>query len=163
MLVNYQFIIKKKTLVRCLTSVSLSNKNLVVEETKNNNKKGSIFIKSTNRNIFCTLLGLEDKKIKTSCSLRVPEYNNEFNERENLFKRGILLGELLGDKINNLGYNEIFVYLNFSINKARKGVLIGLKKKKIKISLIQLSKGYPHNGCRPKKIRRKKVRTKFKT
>nr|YP_011008264.1 ribosomal protein S11 [Hapterophycus canaliculatus]WBP70165.1 ribosomal protein S11 [Hapterophycus canaliculatus] len=126
-------------------------------------KKGNVYIKSTNRNIFCTLIGTKDKKVKTSCSLRVPEYNNEFNERENLFKRGILLGELLGDKIIILGYKEVFIHLDFGINKGRKGVIIGLKKKRIKISLIQLSRGYPHNGCRPKKIRRKKIRTKFKS
>lgn len=128
-----------------------------------NKKKGNIYIKSTNRNIFCTLINTEDNKVKTSCSLRVPEYINEFNERENLFKRGTLLGELLGDKVNTLGYKEVSIHLDFGINKGRKGVIIGLKKKKIKISLIQLSKGYPHNGCRPKKMRRKKVRTKFKS
>ena len=126
-------------------------------------KKGNIYIKSTSRNIFCTLIGIEDKKVKTSCSLRVPEYINEFNERENLFKRGILLGEVLGDKIIMLGYKEVAIYLDFDINRGRKGVIIGLKKKRIKISFIQLSKGYSHNGCRPKKIRRKKVRTKFKS
>nr|AZJ13614.1 ribosomal protein S11 [Endarachne binghamiae] len=125
-------------------------------------KKGNIYIKSTHRNIFCTLMSTEDNKVKTSCSLRVPEYNNEFNERENLFKRGILLGELLGDRINTFGYREVSIHLDFGINKGRKGVIVGLKKK-VKISLIQLSKGYPHNGCRPKKMRRKKIRTKFKS
>ena len=105
---------------------------------------------------------MQDKKVKTSCSLRVPEYENEFNERENVFERGILLGELFGDKVENLGYTEIVVYLDFNINKGRKGVMIGLRKKKVKISLIELLKGYPHNGCRPSKIRRKKIRTKPK-
>jgi len=125
-------------------------------------KRGNVYIKSTNRNIFCILLDTQDKKVKTSCSLRVPEYENEFNERENIFKRGILLGELFGNKIENLGYREIVIYLDFNINKGRKGVIIGLKKKKVKISLMQILKGYPHNGCRPSKTRRKKVRTKPK-
>ena len=40
--------------------------------------------------------------------------------------------------------------------------MIGLRKKKVKIYLIELLKGYPHNGCRPSKIRRKKIRTKPK-
>lgn len=125
-------------------------------------KRGNVYIRSTNRNIFCVLLDTQDKKVKTSCSLRVPEYENEFNERENLFKRGVLLGELFGDKIEKLGYTEIVVYLDSNINKSRKGVMVGLKKKKVKIPLIQLLKGYPHNGCRPSKVRRKKIRTKPK-
>ena len=125
-------------------------------------KRGNIYIKSTNRNIFCVLLDTQDKKVKTSCSLRVPEYENEFNERENLFKRGLLLGELFGDKVENLGYTEVAVYLDSTMNKGRKGIMVGLRKKKFKISLIQLLKGYPHNGCRPSKVPRKKVRTKPK-
>lgn len=125
------------------------------------NTKGNLYIKSTNRNIFCTLMDAK-KKVKTSCSLRVPRYENEFNERENLFKRGMLLGELFGDKIIDLGFTEIAIYLDSFINKGRRGVIRGLGKKKIKISFIQLSKGYSHNGCRPSKARRKKVRTKLK-
>ena len=151
----------KKYLFSSNAFISLTKKEALDEEILK--KKGNIYIKSTNRNIFCTLIGTEDKKVKTSCSIRVPEYNNEFNERENLFKRGVLLGELLGDRIINLGYREVSIHLDSGINKGRKGVIIGLKKKRIKISMIQLSKGYPHNGCRPKKIRRKKIRTKFKS
>ncbi|CAM9134288.1 unnamed protein product [Ectocarpus sp. 13 AM-2016] len=147
-----------------LKSVNFSSMSKILQDKKKeiNVKKGNVYIKSTNRNIFCILLDTQDKKVKTSCSLRVPEYENEFNERENIFKRGILLGELFGDKIENLGYREIIIYLDFNINKGRKGVMIGLRKKKVKISLIELSKGYAHNGCRPSKIRRKKVRTKLK-
>ena len=125
-------------------------------------KKGNIYIKSTRRNIFCSLMDTQEKKIKTSCSLRVTQYNNEFNERENHYKRGILLGELFGDKILELGYTEVAIFLDLSTNKGRKGVVNGLSKKKIKISFLQLSKDYPHNGCRPSKVRRKKVRTKLK-
>ncbi len=126
------------------------------------NKKGNIYIKSTKKNIFCTLMDVQEKKVITSCSLRVPEYVNEFNERENLFKRGKLLGELFGDKILKLGFTEIAIYLDSGINQGRKGFIQGLSKKKIKISFIQLLKAYSHNGCRPSKIRRKKVRTKLK-
>ena len=105
---------------------------------------------------------MKKKKVKTSCSLRVTEYENEFNERENLFKRGMLLGELFGDKTLDLGFTEVAIYLDSGINKGRKGILKGISQKRIKISFIQLWKGYPHNGCRPSKVRRKKVRTKLK-
>ncbi|CAN0284576.1 unnamed protein product [Ectocarpus sp. 4 AP-2014] len=147
-----------------LKSINFSSMSKIVQYNKKEAsvKRGNVYLKSTNKNIFCILLDAQDKKVKTSCSLRVPEYENEFNERENVFKRGILLGELFGDKVENLGYTEIVVYLDFNINKGRKGVMVGLRKKKVKISLIQLLKGYPHNGCRPSKIRRKKIRTKPK-
>nr|YP_009092618.1 ribosomal protein S11 [Colpomenia peregrina]AIR12181.1 ribosomal protein S11 [Colpomenia peregrina] len=160
MLINRKVSINKRVAINFSTKVSSIVKNTTIKIVSSE-EKGNVYIRSTNRNIFCTLMDLKDKKVKTSCSLKVPDYINEFNERENLFKRGILLGELLGNRIIDLGYKEVALYLDFSINKGRKGVVIGLKKK-IKISLIQLSKGYSHNGCRPKKIRRKKVRTKFK-
>ena len=145
-----------------LSKFSFSNFSRSKSQTISNNKKGNIYIKSTNRNIFCTLMDVQKKQVKTSCSLRVPQYENEFNERENLFKRGMLLGELFGDKTLKLGFTEVAIYLDSGINKGRKGVVRGFGKKGIKISFIQLSKGYPHNGCRPSKTRRKKVRTKLK-
>lgn len=144
------------------SKLSCLKKNFNSFSTENSLKIGNIFVKSTNKNIFCTLLDFKDKKVKTSCSLRVPEYKNEFNERVSLFKRGVLLGQLFGDKIIELGYTEVYIYLDYGINKARKGVVKGIGEKKIKISFIRLIKGYPHNGCRPAKLRRKKVRTKHK-
>ncbi len=144
------------------SDLNLSYIDSSVKEIESKIKKGNIYIKSTRRNIFCTLMDIQEKIIKTSCSLRVPQYENEFNERENLFKRGILLGELFGDKVVELGYTEVSIFLDSNINKGRKGVVKGLGKKKLKISFIELSKGYPHNGCRPGKMRRKKVRTKLK-
>ena len=124
-------------------------------------KFGKIYIKSTRKNIFCTLIDIKDKKVKTSWSLRVPNYENEFNERENLFDRGMILGQLFGDKVIELGYKEVFIYLNSDINQGRDGVLTGLGQK-IKISFIQLAKTLSHNGCRPAKMRRKKVRTRYR-
>ena len=118
------------------------------------NNTGNIYIKSTKNNVFCSLLDLNDNKIKVSCSLRVVKYDNEFNERVNLFKHGILLGQIFGNKVSALGYKKIFIYLDSGINKGRKGVLKGLSQNLFKISFIQLSKNYPHNGCRPPKRRR---------
>nr|WBP69850.1 ribosomal protein S11 [Costaria costata] len=140
------------------TSVVNTGKEVVVE----NNKKGIIFIKSTKRNVFCTLMDIKEKKIKTSCSLRVPTYENEYNERENLYTRGLLLGNLFGNKSIELGYTELTIYLGSGINKGRRGVIRGLYKKGVKITFLYLGTRYPHNGCRPVKVRRKKVRTKPK-
>nr|QWK44918.1 ribosomal protein S11 [Pseudochorda nagaii] len=125
-------------------------------------KKGTIYVRCTKRNVFCTLMDTLDKKVKTSCSMRVPAYENEYNERENPYTRGLLLGNLFGDKTIELGYNDLTIYLGAGINKGRRGVVRGLGEKGIKITLVQLGTGYPHNGCRPSKIRRKKIRTKPK-
>nr|YP_011008194.1 ribosomal protein S11 [Eisenia bicyclis]WBP70095.1 ribosomal protein S11 [Eisenia bicyclis] len=139
--------------------LQINNKSLL----KNNNaKKGIIFIKSTKRNVFCILMDSDEKKIKTSCSLRVPVYENKYNERENLYTRGLLLGNLFGEKVIELGYTEVTIFLGSGINKGRRGVIRGFSKKGIKIVFLYLGTGYPHNGCRPVKVRRKKFRTKSK-
>nr|ALG63449.1 ribosomal protein S11 [Saccharina sp. ye-C] len=125
-------------------------------------KKGIIIIKSTKRNVFCTLMDTAEKKVKTSCSLRVPSYENEYNERENLYTRGLLLGNLFGDKAIRLGYTEFAIFLGSGINKGRRGVVRGLSKKGVKITFLHLGTRASHNGCRPVKVRRKKFRTKPK-
>ena len=157
-------LVKKKIIKHYLRlrKYAFSSLSKIKSQVVSSNKKGIIYIKSTSKNIFCTLIDVENGKVKTSCSLRVPQYENEFNERENLFKRGMLLGELFGDKTIELGFTEVAIYLDSGINKGRKGVIRGLGKKRIKISFIQLSKAYPHNGCRPSKVKRKKLRTKLK-
>ena len=48
---------------------------------ENGQKLGSIYTNCTKRNIFCTLTDTLSRKVKSSCSLRVPNYKNEFNER----------------------------------------------------------------------------------
>nr|YP_010127828.1 ribosomal protein S11 [Lessonia flavicans]QPP20355.1 ribosomal protein S11 [Lessonia flavicans] len=138
---------------------SIEEKNLF---KKNKEKKGIIFIKSTKRNVFCTLLDIDEKKVKTSCSLRVPAYENQYNERENPYTRGLLLGNSFGDKAIKLGYTEFMIYLGSGINKGRRGVVRGLNKRGVKITVLHLGTRYPHNGCRPVKVRRKKFRTKPK-
>nr|QWK44612.1 ribosomal protein S11 [Laminaria ephemera] len=163
---------KKDNINLFSNSVKTSVINIVKEEVlenqnkgllkKNKEKKGVILIKSTKRNVFCTLLDIDEKKVKTSCSLRVPAYENEYNERENLYTRGLLLGNLFGDKAIKLGYTEFTIYLGSGINKGRRGVVRGLSKKGIKITFLHLGTRYPHNGCRPVKVRRKKFRTKPK-
>nr|YP_010206427.1 ribosomal protein S11 [Alaria praelonga]UAX19939.1 ribosomal protein S11 [Alaria praelonga] len=150
-----------------LTSVkpslaTLEKEGILENPNKNKEKKGVIIIKSTKRNVFCTLMDAKEKKVKTSCSLRVPVYENEYNERENLYTRGLLLGNLFGDKVIQLGYTEFTIYLGSGINKGRRGVVRGLSKKGVKITFLHLGTRYPHNGCRPVKVRRKKFRTKPK-
>nr|WBP70025.1 ribosomal protein S11 [Ecklonia cava subsp. stolonifera] len=139
--------------------LKISNKGLL---KTNNEKKGIVFIKSTKKNVFCILMDSDEKKVKTSCSLRVPVYENKYNERENLYTRGLLLGNLFVEKAIELGYTEFTIFLGSGINKGRRGVIRGFSKKGVKIVFLHLGTRYPHNGCRPVKVRRKKFRTKSK-
>nr|YP_009341739.1 ribosomal protein S11 [Sargassum aquifolium]YP_010401948.1 ribosomal protein S11 [Sargassum feldmannii]ALE29505.1 ribosomal protein S11 [Sargassum aquifolium]UQV81123.1 ribosomal protein S11 [Sargassum feldmannii] len=123
------------------------------------NKLGSVYLRCTKRNIFCTLVDCKSRAIKTSCSLRVPDYKNEFNERENLYTRGLLLGKLFGNKIISFGYNKIIVHI-MGTSKGRFGVVRSFSKLGINIHSIVLITRTAHNGCRPVKRRRKKLRTK---
>nr|YP_009154072.1 ribosomal protein S11 [Turbinaria ornata]AJF48259.1 ribosomal protein S11 [Turbinaria ornata] len=122
-------------------------------------KLGSIYLRCTKRNIFCTLVDCKSNVIKTSCSLRVPHYRNEFNERENLYTRGLLLGKLFGSKIISLGYKKIIVHVA-GTSKGRFGVVRSFSRLGIDIHSIVLITRTAHNGCRPIKRRRKKLRTK---
>lgn len=143
---------------------SLSSLSEAWRQGRSTPKRGNIYIKSTSRNLFCSLLDVQTKKVITSCSLRVPRYENEFNEKEDLYKRGVLLGELFGAKSLELGFRRLSIHLDMGANRliseGRRGVVHGLGQKKIRFSFIRLAKAYPHNGCRPPKVRRKKRRTK---
>nr|YP_010401985.1 ribosomal protein S11 [Sargassum mcclurei]UQV81160.1 ribosomal protein S11 [Sargassum mcclurei] len=138
-------------------------KNTLTVRYLNNNtrtkKLGSVYLRCTKRNIFCTLVDCKSNVIKTSCSLRVPDYKNEFNERENLYTRGLLLGKLFGNKIISLGYKRIIVHI-VGTSKGRFGVVRSFSKLGIDIHSIALITRTAHNGCRPLKRRRKKLRTK---
>nr|YP_009050511.1 ribosomal protein S11 [Sargassum fusiforme]AIG23778.1 ribosomal protein S11 [Sargassum fusiforme]QJC59485.1 ribosomal protein S11 [Sargassum fusiforme] len=138
-------------------------KNILIVKYFNSNtgtkKLGSVYLRCTKRNIFCTLVDCESNAIKTSCSLKVPDYKNEFNERENLYTRGLLLGKLFGNKIISFGYQKILVHIA-GTSKGRFGVVRSFSKLGIDIYYIVLTTRTAHNGCRPFKRRRRKVRTK---
>lgn len=130
-----------------------------LNENTRTSKLGSVYLRCTKRNIFCILVDYKSNVIKTSCSLRVPDYKNEFNERENLYTRGLLLGKLFGNKIISLGYSKIIVNI-VGTSKGRFGVIRSFSKLGIDIHAIVLTTRTAHNGCRPVKRRRKKLRTK---
>nr|YP_009049439.1 ribosomal protein S11 [Sargassum muticum]AIE46234.1 ribosomal protein S11 [Sargassum muticum] len=138
-------------------------KNVLIVRYLNDNigtkKLGSVYLKCTKRNIFCTLVDCESNTIKTSCSLKVPDYKSEFNERVNLYTRGLLLGKLFGNKIISSGYEKIIIHIA-GTNKGRFGVVRSFSKLGIDIHSIILTSRTAHNGCRPIKRRRKKLRTK---
>jgi len=133
----------------------------LLEEEQTAQKLGSLYIKCTKRNIFGTLINPLNKKVETSCSLRVPAYDNKYNERDNLYTRAVLLGRFLAQKTIDLGYRELIIYLTGS-NKGQLAIIRSFDKVEIDIDSIVLSTRNPHNGCRPAKVRRKKFRSKVR-
>ena len=144
-------IYKKRVLIR---------DNFKTISTKDNNYKlGCVYIRCTKRNIFCVLTDTLTRKVKISCSLKLPGYLNEFNVRENPYTRGLLLGKVFGSKLVSFGYRKIIVYV-MGLSKGRSGVVRSLSKSSVDISSMVLLTCGAHNGCRPIKSRRKKFRTK---
>jgi len=142
-------------------STILDASSSLLEEDQKINKLGSLYIKCTKRNIFCTLMDPLNKKVETSCSLRVPTYDNKYNERDNLYTRAVLLGRLLAQRTINLGYKELIIYLT-GINKGQLAIIRSFSKVEIDIDSIVLATRNAHNGCRPAKVRRKKFRSKVR-
>nr|YP_011008054.1 ribosomal protein S11 [Desmarestia aculeata]WBP69920.1 ribosomal protein S11 [Desmarestia aculeata] len=142
------------------STVMVNSLNLFEEDPKIN-KVGSVYIKCTKRNIFCTLINPLNKKVETSCSLRVPTYDNKHNERDNLYTRAVLLGKLLAQKTIDLGYKELIIYLT-GMNKGQLAIIRSFSKVELEIDSIVLVTSNPHNGCRPAKVRRKKFRSKVR-
>nr|YP_009330423.1 ribosomal protein S11 [Coccophora langsdorfii]ANS72195.1 ribosomal protein S11 [Coccophora langsdorfii] len=171
MLVNNRSFVEKLFKLKLFTSFSkkgIKKYGFLLENTRGirslsiqSRGLGLIYLKSTKRNIFCTLVDYASKTVKSSCSLRVPVYKNEFNERENLYTRGLLLGKLFGNKIISLGYKKIIVYVA-GTSKGRSGVVRSFSRLGIDIYSIVLITRTAHNGCRPVKRRRKKLRTKVR-
>nr|QWK44995.1 ribosomal protein S11 [Analipus japonicus] len=160
MLTNKTNLFNKSPKLKELRTQTVERKEIMASLVKGGHL-GSVYIKCTKRNIFCALINTLENKVITSCSMRVPPYENEFNERENLQTRGFSLGRFFGEKLFALGHTKLILYLNGK-SKGRSGVIEGLDDLGIDIHSVVLITSHPHNGCRPPKTRRKKFRTKAK-
>nr|YP_011008333.1 ribosomal protein S11 [Scytothamnus australis]WBP70304.1 ribosomal protein S11 [Scytothamnus australis] len=121
---------------------------------------GVIYVTCKKRNLYCSLVDATNGKVLTSCSLRVPKYENKYNERENLYIRGLLLGNLFAERVQKLNYSEVFLFLTGK-SRSSSGLLRSFEENaSLKIISITLSTNKPHNGCRPEKVRRVKLRSK---
>lgn len=158
---NLSSLVDNKYVLEEAKSKAMENAPSKIEGALVSSKLGLLYVKCTKRNIFCTLIDPATKKVETSCSLSVPLYDNQYNERDNLYTRAVLLGSLLAKKTKDLGYNKLIIYLVGS-NKGQLAIIRSFGKVGIEIDSIILETGYPHNGCRPTKARRKKFRSKVR-
>lgn len=120
-------------------------------------KSGILYIVSTKRNIKCSFVDPLEKKVKTSCSIGIIKIDNKNLTTD--YERAIEMGVYVSQKIQNLKYNKISIIVRgLGIN--RKAVIVGLERFGFTIDKFIDLTSLPHNGCRPSKVRRKKIRTK---
>ena len=128
-------------------------------------KYGYLVIRCTKNNIFCSVHNCDTRKTETSSSLRVPPHKSEFNEKENVYTRGLILGKVFGNKLISLGYTHLVIFVK-GFSKARAGVLESLyefhEARDFTLIDVIVMTNDPHNGCRPRKPPRKKSRVRAK-
>jgi len=118
-------------------------------------KRAYVYIKSTKRNLFCLFTDFDDKKVKFSGSFGLVKTSNLKD-----YVAAKVLGQLFVDKLSLLKYGAVFITLN-GLGSGRIPILNSFRNSTIKVQSVQDVTLPPHNGCRPKKLRRKKHRTKI--
>ena len=122
----------------------------------NSHKYGYVYITSTRRNLFCTIIDYNDKKVKFSCSYGLVKTD----AKKIGYVPSKLLGYLFLNKIKTLKYNKVYVILT-GVGSGRAFIINSFRNTDIRVLRIIDTTLCPHNGCRPKKYRRKKFRTKM--
>ncbi|CAM9258403.1 unnamed protein product, partial [Discosporangium mesarthrocarpum] len=115
-------------------------------------KKAIIYISSSKRNLFCSLVDPISSKVLTSWSLASLE--------DGRFKKSLILGSthlghLVSEKAQKLGFSLISVKSR-GLGKGISLFIRSLFKSSLIMSSIQDNTESSHNGCRPPKVRRKK-------
>lgn len=120
-------------------------------------KKALIYLKSTKRNFLLTIIDSITKKIRYSCSAGCLESN--FLDKKNSYSSSKFLSEHIFLKLKEFGYTEISIILR-GLGVGRTALINLAKDRGLKVCFIQDFTHVAHNGCRPKKRRSKKLRTK---
>lgn len=121
------------------------------------NKVGIIHVRSTKRNTVCSLVDLNDRKVKFSRSLGC--LKDASVEKRNHYTSVRLLSRLFVQKIKELGYGNVSVILR-GLGPGRAAVINCIREHELRVGLIKDLTSSAHNGCRPPKTRRKKFRTR---
>lgn len=122
----------------------------------NHNRYGYVYINSTRRNLFCTIIDSIDKKVKYNCSYGLVKTES----KKVSYVPSKLLGSLFLNKIKTLRYDKVHIIL-VGIGTGRISIINSFRNSDIKILYITDNTLCPHNGCRSKKLKRKKLRTKM--
>lgn len=124
----------------------------------NSIKKGLICIRTTKRNVLFSLIDLNEKKVKLSSSLGCVKYNG-VDKRAN-YSSVRAFSEFFTLKIQELGYTDVSILLR-GLGVTRVALIHVLRDYNLRLSKIKDETLSSHNGCRPPKLRRKKIRTRL--
>jgi small subunit ribosomal protein S11 len=118
-------------------------------------KKGILCIRFSSRNTFFTLY---DAFNSTKYSLSNGQSGFKGCTRGTLYASEVS-AQILKEKLNQLEFTHLYFNLQ-GFSRARRKILRLLNRIKIqKLGILDTSQ-YPHNGCRLKKQRRRKMRRK---
>lgn len=112
--------------------------------------QGIIYLKASQNNTIITLTNLKGKVVYVrSCGCL------GFHGKKKRSTKFAIESSLLAvvQKAKESGWKKVAVYLN-GFAKGRFYILNCLKKGRLKFSIIRDITPIPHNGCRPKKLRR---------
>ncbi|CAM9118748.1 unnamed protein product [Choristocarpus tenellus] len=119
------------------------------------NKKAFLFIYSSRRNLFCSLIDPVFKKVIISWSLGSLE---KVKWKKSISLGSSHIGEFLSEKLTQLGYNSIFIYSR-GLGKGNISFIRSITKSGLHLICFIENTELSHNGCRPSKLRRKKNKT----
>lgn len=117
-------------------------------------KKGLICIRATKRNVLFSLIDAKDKKVKMSSSLGCIEQKGANYASVRVFS------ETFTRKIIENGYTDISVIFR-GLGVTRIALIHAIRDYSLRLNSIRDETLSSHNGCRPPKKRRKKVRTRI--
>ncbi|CAL8412664.1 unnamed protein product [Dictyota dichotoma] len=125
-------------------------------------KKGLICVRTTKRNVLISLIDINEKKVKLSSSLGCLK-GTGFDKRAN-YASVRAFSEIFTRKIQELGYTDVSLMLR-GLGVSRVALIHVIRDYNLKLNRITDETLSSHNGCRPSKQRRKKIRTRisFKT
>jgi len=125
-------------------------------------KRGLICIRTTKRNVLFSLVDVDRSRVKLSSSLGCVKYGGV--DRKANYASVRAFSEFFTRKIIEFGYTDISIIFR-GLGVTRVALIHVIRDYNLRINGIKDETLSSHNGCRPPKQRRKKVRTRisFKT
>lgn len=121
-------------------------------------KKGLIFIRATKRNVLFSLVDADESKVKLSSSLGCVKSGGVSKKVNYASIRAF--SEFFTRKIIESGYTDISIIFR-GLGITRVALIHVIRDSSLRLNRIKDETLSSHNGCRPPKQRRKKVRTRI--
>jgi len=112
-------------------------------------KKGKAYIKATFNN---TIITITDEEGNTLFSGSAGSYGYKGTRKSTPYAAGIV-AKALAEKAENAGMEELEIIVK-GVGGGRESAIRSLGATGLKITKISDATPIPHNGCRPKKVRR---------